>query len=108
MARPFKSFIADPRKKRDYRANSVEHKLLIDLAQRLGIDRSKCIRRAVEWLDADQKLLNLSPDDLRRIEDIMRAEGYKSKSEAVSAAIRWCVKRYRQDLMSAMVKEKMD
>jgi hypothetical protein len=104
MARPFKSFIADPRKKYDCRFNSAERKMLVDLAQRLGIDTSKCIRRAIKWLDADQSLLSLDPDDLRRIEDIMKAGGIKTKGEAVSAAVKWCLKRYWLELLTEMVK----
>jgi hypothetical protein len=88
MARPFKSFIADPRKKYDCRFNSAERKMLVDLAKRLGLDTSKCIRRAVAWLDHDQSLLSLDPDDLRRIEDIMKAGGAKTKGEAASEALK--------------------
>jgi hypothetical protein len=102
--RPDGSKIADPRKKYDCRFNSAERKMLVDLAQRLGIDTSKCIRRAIKWLDADQSLLSLDLDDLRRIEDIRTAVGHTSKSEAVSAAVGWCVKRYWLELLTEMVK----
>ncbi|MHC5061978.1 MAG: hypothetical protein ACYTFK_12940 [Planctomycetota bacterium] len=94
----------DPRKSHSVKLNSAERKMLVDLAQRLGIDTSKCIRRAIKWLDVDQSLLSLDPDDLRAIEDIRTAVGHTSKSEAVSAAVRWCVKRYWLELLTEMVK----